>query len=81
MYKHPNLRVGYVSQHATHHIGMVLSFRAVRYKPVLVERHLEKTPIGYIQWRFQDGHDREYFPEPAGLKSDLNMLQANSWKR
>ena len=24
------------------------------------ERHLEKTPIGYIQWRFQDGHDREF---------------------
>lgn len=23
MYKHPNLRVGYVSQHATHHIGIV----------------------------------------------------------
>ena len=22
------------------------------------ERHLEKTPIQYIQWRFQDGHDR-----------------------
>ncbi|KAF8160839.1 P-loop containing nucleoside triphosphate hydrolase protein [Crassisporium funariophilum] len=43
VYKHPALRVGYVSQHATHHI----------------ERHLEKTPIGYIQWRFQDGHDRE----------------------
>ncbi|KAF9244944.1 P-loop containing nucleoside triphosphate hydrolase protein [Melanogaster broomeanus] len=42
VYKHPALRVGYVSQHATHHI----------------ERHLEKTPIGYIQWRFQDGHDR-----------------------
>ncbi|KAH0588889.1 hypothetical protein H2248_004678 [Termitomyces sp. 'cryptogamus'] len=45
VYKHPALRVGYVSQHATHHI----------------ERHLEKTPIGYIQWRFQDGHDRELF--------------------
>ncbi|KAF5380589.1 hypothetical protein D9615_004611 [Tricholomella constricta] len=43
VYKHPALRVGYVSQHATHHI----------------ERHLEKTPIGYIQWRYQDGHDRE----------------------
>ncbi|KAL0578289.1 [NU+] prion formation protein 1 [Marasmius crinis-equi] len=43
VYKHPSLRVGYVSQHATHHI----------------ERHLEKTPIQYIQWRFQDGHDRE----------------------
>ncbi|KAF7315452.1 hypothetical protein MIND_00060100 [Mycena indigotica] len=24
-----------------------------------IERHLEKTPIQYIQWRFQDGHDRE----------------------
>jgi elongation factor 3 len=44
VYKHPSLRIGYVSQHATHHI----------------ERHLEKTPIQYIQWRFQDGHDREY---------------------
>ena len=27
-----------------------------------VERHLEKTPIAYIQWRFQDGHDREHWP-------------------
>ncbi|EPS97712.1 hypothetical protein FOMPIDRAFT_66732 [Fomitopsis schrenkii] len=43
VYKHPSLRIGYVSQHATHHI----------------ERHLEKTPVQYIQWRFQDGHDRE----------------------
>ncbi|KDQ21428.1 hypothetical protein BOTBODRAFT_168695 [Botryobasidium botryosum FD-172 SS1] len=43
VYKHPSLRVGYVSQHATHHI----------------EHHLEKTPIAYIQWRYQDGHDRE----------------------
>ncbi|KAJ8469483.1 hypothetical protein ONZ45_g16872 [Pleurotus djamor] len=25
----------------------------------MIERHLEKTPIQYIQWRFQDGHDRE----------------------
>ena len=23
------------------------------------EQHLEKTPIGYIQWRFQAGHDKE----------------------
>lgn len=54
VYKHPALRVGYVSQHATHHI----------------ERHLEKTPIQYIQWRFQDGHDRE----PAGLSGKLRPL-------
>ncbi|KDQ53477.1 hypothetical protein JAAARDRAFT_197292 [Jaapia argillacea MUCL 33604] len=43
VYRHPSLRIGYVAQHATHHI----------------ERHLEKTPVQYIQWRFQDGHDRE----------------------
>ncbi|GJJ06507.1 hypothetical protein Clacol_000699 [Clathrus columnatus] len=43
VYKHPALRVAYVSQHATHHI----------------DRHLEKTPMQYIQWRYQDGHDRE----------------------
>jgi elongation factor 3 len=28
---------------------------------------LEKTPIQYIQWRFQDGHDRE-------SNSDLCMV-------
>lgn len=28
--------------------------------PCHAERHLEKTPIQYIQWRFQDGHDREF---------------------
>jgi elongation factor 3 len=54
VYKHPALRVGYVSQHATHHI----------------ERHLEKTPIGYIQWRFQDGHDREIVEKVTRVLTD-----------
>ncbi|KAG9316380.1 P-loop containing nucleoside triphosphate hydrolase protein [Chiua virens] len=54
VYKHPALRVGYVSQHATHHI----------------ERHLEKTPIGYIQWRFQDGHDREVLDKVTRVLTD-----------
>ncbi|KAF8919883.1 P-loop containing nucleoside triphosphate hydrolase protein [Mucidula mucida] len=54
VYKHPALRVGYVSQHATHHI----------------ERHLEKTPIGYIQWRFQDGHDRELLEKTTRVLTD-----------
>lgn len=61
VYKHPALRLGYVSQHATHHIGE-LPFAPVYLAHCLtyiIERHLEKTPIGYIQWRFQDGHDRE----------------------
>lgn len=41
--KHPNLRVAYVAQHAFHHI----------------EEHLEKTAMQYIQWRYQDGVDKE----------------------
>ncbi|KAI0035881.1 P-loop containing nucleoside triphosphate hydrolase protein [Vararia minispora EC-137] len=52
--KHPSLRIGYVSQHATHHI----------------ERHLEKTPIQYIQWRFQDGHDREILEKATRVLTD-----------
>jgi elongation factor 3 len=43
VWKHPNLRIAYVAQHAFHHI----------------ESHLEKSPNEYIQWRFAGGEDRE----------------------
>ena len=43
VWKHPNIRVGYVAQHAFHHL----------------EQHLEKTPNEYIQWRYSGGQDRE----------------------
>jgi elongation factor 3 len=43
VWKHPNLRVAYVAQHAFHHI----------------EHHLDKTPNQYIQWRYATGEDRE----------------------
>lgn len=43
VWKHPNLRIAYVAQHAFHHI----------------ESHLDKTPVEYIQWRFAPGEDRE----------------------
>ncbi|KAI9104834.1 armadillo-type protein [Phlyctochytrium arcticum] len=43
VWKHPNLRVAYVAQHAFHH----------------VEQHLDKTPNEYIRWRFQYGEDKE----------------------
>ncbi|KAI0766466.1 P-loop containing nucleoside triphosphate hydrolase protein [Irpex lacteus] len=59
VYKHPSLRIGYVSQHATHHI----------------ERHLEKTPIQYIQWRFQDGHDREVLEKTTRVLTDAEKAQ------
>ena len=43
MWKHPNLRVAYVAQHAFHHI----------------ENHLDMSPNQYIQWRYATGEDRE----------------------
>ncbi|KAJ5887715.1 Armadillo-like helical [Penicillium taxi] len=43
--KHPNLRIGYIKQHALEH----------------VEMHLEKTPNQYLQWRYANGDDREVF--------------------
>jgi len=43
VYKHPNCRVGYIAQHAFHHI----------------ENHLEKTANEYICWRYRNGNDRE----------------------
>ncbi|EIE22864.1 elongation factor EF-3 [Coccomyxa subellipsoidea C-169] len=43
VWKHPNMRIAYVAQHAFHHI----------------EQHLEKTPNEYIRWRYAIGEDRE----------------------
>ncbi|KAG1058230.1 hypothetical protein G6F42_028763 [Rhizopus arrhizus] len=43
VWKHPNLRIAYVAQHAFHHI----------------EKHLDSTPNQYIQWRYATGEDRE----------------------
>jgi len=43
VWKHPNLRIAYVAQHAFHHL----------------EQHLDKTPNQYIQWRYCIGEDRE----------------------
>ncbi|KAI9698569.1 MAG: hypothetical protein M1820_007459 [Bogoriella megaspora] len=43
--KHPNLRIGYIKQHALEH----------------VEMHMEKTPNQYLQWRYANGDDREVF--------------------
>jgi elongation factor 3 len=43
IWKHPNLVIGYVAQHAFHHI----------------EQHLDKTPLEYMLWRYQTGEDLE----------------------
>ncbi|KAI8819303.1 P-loop containing nucleoside triphosphate hydrolase protein [Fimicolochytrium jonesii] len=49
VWKHPNLRVAYVAQHAFHH----------------VEQHMDKTPNEYIRWRYQYGEDRESLVKAA----------------
>lgn len=41
--KHPNLRVGYLSQHSLEPLQF----------------HLDKTPSQYLQWRYAHGDDRE----------------------
>ncbi|CAE6441985.1 unnamed protein product [Rhizoctonia solani] len=43
VWKHPNLVIGYVAQHAFHHI----------------DHHLDKTPLEYMLWRYQTGEDME----------------------
>jgi elongation factor 3 len=43
VWRHPNMRVAYVAQHAFHHI----------------DQHLGKTPNEYIRWRYEIGEDRE----------------------
>jgi elongation factor 3 len=43
VWKYPNSRIGYIAQHAFHHI----------------ENHLNKTANEYIRWRFAFGDDRE----------------------
>jgi elongation factor 3 len=43
VWKFPGTRVAYVAQHAFHHI----------------EKHLTKTPTQYLQWRYENGEDKE----------------------
>jgi len=43
VWKHPNMRFAYVAQHAFHHL----------------EKHLDKTPVEYVLWRYSGGYDKE----------------------
>ncbi|KAK3342095.1 P-loop containing nucleoside triphosphate hydrolase protein [Lasiosphaeria hispida] len=57
--KHPNLRIGYIKQHALEH----------------VEMHLEKTPNQYLQWRYAHGDDREVHMKQTRVLSDADREQ------
>jgi elongation factor 3 len=57
--KHPNLRIGYIKQHALEH----------------VEMHLEKTPNQYLQWRYANGDDREVYMKQTRILSPEDTAQ------
>ena len=61
--KHPNLRIGYIKQHALEH----------------VEMHLEKTPNQYLQWRYAHGDDREVHMKQTRILSDADRAQMDKW--
>jgi elongation factor 3 len=56
VWKHPNLRIAYVAQHAFHHI----------------EKHLDSTPNEYIQWRYATGEDREELDKNDRMNGEAN---------
>merc|ERR1711966_208680 len=55
--KHPNARVGYIAQHAFHHI----------------ENHLDKTCNEYIRWRYQTGDDREALVKVTAIQNEAEL--------
>jgi elongation factor 3 len=57
--KHPNLRIGYIKQHALEH----------------VEMHMEKTPNQYLQWRYANGDDREVLMKQTRILTDEDQKQ------
>ncbi|KAB8073506.1 P-loop containing nucleoside triphosphate hydrolase protein [Aspergillus leporis] len=57
--KHPNLRIGYIKQHALEH----------------VEMHLEKTPSQYLQWRYANGDDREVYLKQTRILTEEDKAQ------
>merc|ERR1711977_374066 len=57
--KHPNLRIGYIKQHALEH----------------VEMHLEKAPNQYLQWRYANGDDREVLMKQTRVLTDEDKEQ------
>ncbi|KAL8639717.1 MAG: hypothetical protein Q9228_003274 [Teloschistes exilis] len=61
--KHPNLRIGYIKQHALEH----------------VEMHMEKTPNQYLQWRYANGDDREVLLKQTRMLSDEDKAQMNKF--
>jgi len=64
IWKAAGLRMGYVAQHAFHHL----------------EKHMDKTPAQYIMWRFAGNDDKESLEfKSAELSVDEQAARAQKW--
>ena len=64
IWKAAGLRMGYVAQHAFHHL----------------EKHMDKTPAQYIMWRFAGNDDKESLEfKAAELSVDEQAARAQKW--
>lgn len=61
VWTYPNVKIGYIAQHAFAHI----------------QNHLEKTPNEYIQWRYATGEDKESLQNASMnmTEEDMKLLQ------
>jgi len=64
IWRHANMRLAYVAQHAFHHL----------------ERHLDKTAVQYILWRFAGADDRESLEnQNKEINVDEEILRKQPW--
>merc|ERR1719321_1297366 len=64
IWRQQNMRLAYVAQHAFHHL----------------EKHLDKTPVEYILWRFAGADDRESLENQSKeVTDDDEKLREQPW--
>merc|ERR1712137_1238144 len=64
IWRHSNMRLAYVAQHAFHHL----------------EKHMDKTPVQYILWRFAGADDRESLENQSKeINVDEEKLRKQPW--
>merc|ERR1712086_175133 len=64
IWRHQNMRLAYVAQHAFHHL----------------EKHLDKTAVDYILWRFAGADDRESLENASKeVTDDDGKLREQPW--
>merc|ERR1712070_1245195 len=64
IWKAPGLRMAYVAQHAFHHL----------------EKHMNKTPVEYIMWRFAGNDDKESIEfKSSELTVDEEDARSKKW--